>query len=79
LVTCKKVAEFFLVTHASGSRYFFNDTFVDTLTPGALEAGLTLMDYFISFIDSLDPNDGKGIQRPQWSYYSKEEQVRFQE
>jgi len=66
------------VLHGSDSHYFFNDTHVDTQTVGALECGTSLMDYFLSFIDGLDPNDGRGIQRPNWSQYSEHNQVRIE-
>ncbi|KAF5352273.1 hypothetical protein D9758_011977 [Tetrapyrgos nigripes] len=68
----------FGVWHGSDYHYLYNDTIVDTITPGALEAGVTLMDYFLSFVDSLDPNDGKGVQRPKWSVYSQHEQMVMQ-
>ncbi|KAG7086361.1 hypothetical protein E1B28_002321 [Marasmius oreades] len=29
-----------------------------------------IMDYWISFVSTLDPNDGKGAQRPVWPEYS---------
>ncbi|KAF5364921.1 hypothetical protein D9758_008164 [Tetrapyrgos nigripes] len=68
----------FGVWHGSDNQYLYNNSLVDTVTPGALEAGVTLMDYCLSFIDSLDPNDGKGVQRPEWSVYSKDEQMVMQ-
>ncbi|KAJ2935234.1 hypothetical protein H1R20_g1860, partial [Candolleomyces eurysporus] len=37
-----------------------------------------IMDYWISFADSLNPNDGKGIQRPHWSQYTPAEKVAMQ-
>ncbi|KAF5361669.1 hypothetical protein D9758_007282 [Tetrapyrgos nigripes] len=73
-----KLAPMFGILHGSDSHYLFNDTLVDTSTPGASEAGITFMDYLISFIDSLDPNDGKGMQRPQWSVYAKDGPVVLQ-
>ncbi|KAF5352295.1 hypothetical protein D9758_011969 [Tetrapyrgos nigripes] len=68
----------FGVRHGSDTEYLYNNSLVDTVTPGALEAGVTLVDYYLSFIDSLDPNDGKGVQRPKWSVYSKHEQMVMQ-
>ncbi|KAF5352296.1 hypothetical protein D9758_011968 [Tetrapyrgos nigripes] len=68
----------FGVWHGSDFQYLYNSSLVDTVAPGALEAGVTLMDYFLSFIDSLDPNDGKGVQRPEWSVYSQDEQMVMQ-
>ncbi|KAJ2920604.1 hypothetical protein H1R20_g16489, partial [Candolleomyces eurysporus] len=37
-----------------------------------------IMDYWISFADSLNPNDGKGIQRPHWPRYTPSEKVTMQ-
>ncbi|THV03013.1 esterase 1 [Dendrothele bispora CBS 962.96] len=65
----------FGVLHAADTHYFFNDSLVDTQ---ALELGTFLRDYFLSFIDSLSPNDGKGTQRPHWNHYSRDNQVIMQ-
>ncbi|RXW15268.1 hypothetical protein EST38_g10579 [Candolleomyces aberdarensis] len=37
-----------------------------------------MMDYWISFAVSLNPNDGKGIQRPHWPQYTPLERVMMQ-
>ncbi|THV01239.1 alpha/beta-hydrolase [Dendrothele bispora CBS 962.96] len=63
------------VSHATDTHYFFNDSLVDTR---ALELGTSLRDYFLSFVDSLSPNDEKGTQRPHWNHYSKDNQVIMQ-
>ncbi|KAL0569134.1 hypothetical protein V5O48_012835 [Marasmius crinis-equi] len=62
------------VPHASEIFYVFG-TLEDELGPGnvtanALEASRTVLDYWISFAVTGDPNDGKGSQRPQWTPYS---------
>lgn len=36
------------------------------------------MNYWISFAASLNPNDGKGINRPEWPQFTKESQVLLQ-
>ncbi|KAJ3524755.1 hypothetical protein NMY22_g10863 [Coprinellus aureogranulatus] len=37
-----------------------------------------MMDYWISFTVSLDPNDGKGVKRPVWPRYTKTNEVLLQ-
>ncbi|KAF9261946.1 esterase 1 [Marasmius fiardii PR-910] len=37
-----------------------------------------MIDYWISFATSLDPNDGKGLQRPLWAQYTPKNQVVMQ-
>lgn len=37
-----------------------------------------MMDYWISFATSLNPNDGKGSTRPNWSQYTPQNQVLMQ-
>ncbi|KAG2008175.1 carotenoid ester lipase [Coprinopsis cinerea AmutBmut pab1-1] len=40
-------------------------------SPSAQGFSTSLMDYWISFTVSLDPNDGKGSERPVWPEYTK--------
>ncbi|RXW11313.1 hypothetical protein EST38_g14542 [Candolleomyces aberdarensis] len=44
----------------------------------ARNASTIMMDYWISFAVSLNPNDGKGIQRPHWPQYTPSEKVTMQ-
>ncbi|KAJ3723866.1 esterase 1 [Lentinula raphanica] len=37
-----------------------------------------MIDYWVSFATSLDPNDGKGSSRPTWEQYTPENQVLIQ-
>ncbi|KAF5310380.1 hypothetical protein D9611_012087 [Ephemerocybe angulata] len=37
-----------------------------------------IADYWISFTVSLDPNDGKGVKRPEWPQYTTKNQVLLQ-
>ncbi|OBZ71373.1 Lipase 1 [Grifola frondosa] len=39
---------------------------------------LAMMDYWISFAVSLDPNDGRGSQRPHWPQYTPENEILLQ-
>ncbi|KAJ2916214.1 hypothetical protein MD484_g4188, partial [Candolleomyces efflorescens] len=57
--------------------------FVFGLTPsGADQAtrdlSTVMMDFWISFADSLNPNDGKGAQRAQWPPYTASDNVLLQ-
>ncbi|KAL0569341.1 hypothetical protein V5O48_012623 [Marasmius crinis-equi] len=59
------------VAHASEIFYLFG-TLKDELGPGkvattASELSRTIMDYWISFAVSRDPNDGRGAARPRWT------------
>ncbi|RXW15272.1 hypothetical protein EST38_g10583 [Candolleomyces aberdarensis] len=49
-------------------------------TAGAASQNLSvvMMDYWISFTVSLDPNDGKGVERPKWPQYKDKSQVLLQ-
>ncbi|EAU89173.2 lipase I [Coprinopsis cinerea okayama7 len=40
----------------------------------AQSLSVAMVDYWISFTDSLDPNDGKGVQRPVWPSYTNRNQ-----
>ncbi|KAF5350555.1 hypothetical protein D9756_008573 [Leucocoprinus leucothites] len=40
----------------------------------ALRVSALMVDYWISFATSLDPNDGKGLERPVWEQYTPENQ-----
>jgi carboxylesterase type B len=42
---------------------------------GSLRLAEQMQDYWISFVTSLTPNDGKGAQRPDWPDFSKEKLV----
>ncbi|KAJ2932843.1 hypothetical protein H1R20_g4252, partial [Candolleomyces eurysporus] len=79
------------VTHGSEIRFVFGQvppTSPDGLPPylppygSADEAARNLskimMDYWISFAVTLNPNDGKGIQRPHWPQYTPEKKVLMQ-
>ncbi|KAJ3886403.1 extracellular triacylglycerol lipase precursor [Lentinula edodes] len=48
--------------------------------PNASATGLSeaMIEYWVSFATSLDPNDGKGISRPTWEQYTPQNQVVMQ-
>ncbi|KAL0567947.1 hypothetical protein V5O48_014043 [Marasmius crinis-equi] len=70
------------VTHASEIFYVFG-TLEDELGPrkvttDALELSQTMMDYWISFAVSGDPNDGRGAVRPRWEPFSVDDPMVIQ-
>jgi carboxylesterase type B len=44
---------------------------------GSLKLANQMKDYWISFVTSLDPNDGKGVGRPDWPDFSEKQLVRL--
>ncbi|KAL0567356.1 hypothetical protein V5O48_014641 [Marasmius crinis-equi] len=70
------------VPHASEIFYVFG-TLEDELGPGkvttnALELSQTVMDYWISFAVSGNPNDGRGEARPHWAPYNPDDPMSIQ-
>ncbi|KAJ8473164.1 hypothetical protein ONZ45_g16397 [Pleurotus djamor] len=66
------------VSHASEVPYVFGAPGLLTgtvPTPSAVQLSGIMVDYWVSFATSLDPNDGKGNPRPLWSQYSASNQV----
>lgn len=66
----------FGVSHGSEIRFVYgappdNSTSATTLSR-------IMIDYWVSFATSLDPNDGRGIQRPHWGQYTTNQQVVMQ-
>ncbi|KAJ7096417.1 esterase 1 [Mycena epipterygia] len=50
---------------------------IDAL-PDSVILGTQMMDYWISFATSLDPNDGRGSQRPLWPAYMLDNPILIQ-
>ncbi|KAJ7239771.1 esterase 1 [Mycena haematopus] len=50
-----------------------NDT-----SPSALMLSRTMIDYWVSFATSLDPNDGLGTPRPEWKQFTPDNKVIIQ-
>ncbi|KAH9474384.1 Lipase 2 [Psilocybe cubensis] len=66
----------FGVFHGSEVPYVYgapSDTSASSLRISSL-----MIDYWVSFATSLDPNDGRGIPRPHWAQYTPENQVIMQ-
>ncbi|KAJ2932844.1 hypothetical protein H1R20_g4251, partial [Candolleomyces eurysporus] len=66
-----------LISHAAEIAYVYGQL---PPTAGAASQNLSvvIMDYWISFTVSLDPNDGKGVERPKWPQYKDKNQVLLQ-
>jgi len=68
------------VIHALDIYYLYN--IVSALSPppsaSSLKLSRQMIDYWVSFATSLDPNDGLGNARPEWPQYKPSEQVLLQ-
>ncbi|PPQ91996.1 hypothetical protein CVT25_004652 [Psilocybe cyanescens] len=64
------------VTHGSEVPFVYGAP-TDT-SASALRISAVMIDYWVSFATSLDPNDGHGIPRPHWAQYTPENQVLMQ-
>ncbi|KAJ7803519.1 esterase 1 [Mycena olivaceomarginata] len=58
------------VTHTADLLYVFGLNTVFGRPPSAVILGTQMIDYWLSFATSLDPNDGLGSSRPGWSEYT---------
>ncbi|KAJ7150711.1 extracellular triacylglycerol lipase precursor [Mycena filopes] len=62
------------IPHASELSYVYGYPVVDFISPGSPEAFATLspvvMDYWLAFAATLDPNDGKGSARAHWEPFT---------
>ncbi|KAF9545226.1 esterase 1 [Agrocybe pediades] len=67
---------FFGVSHASELDFVYGVP--PTTSDNAVQLSRMMVDYWVSFATSLDPNDGKGTQRPLWPQYTTENQVLLQ-
>ncbi|KAF4608114.1 hypothetical protein EYR40_000458 [Pleurotus pulmonarius] len=65
------------VSHASEIPYVYGapGIFGGTVTPEAIALSRIMVDYWVSFATSLDPNDGKGFPRPVWTQYTPSNQA----
>jgi len=46
------------------------------LSPSSTNLSTIMMDYWVSFATSLDPNDGRGTPRHRWEPYTSQNQAR---
>lgn len=62
-----------VVSHSVEIAYVFGSWL--NAGPGSRPLSASIIDYWLSFAVSLDPNDGKGTERPQWPQYTPTNQV----
>ncbi|KAF8056297.1 extracellular triacylglycerol lipase precursor [Lyophyllum atratum] len=63
---------------AHGSEVTFVYGKPTTATPSSTKLSSLMIEYWVSFATSLDPNDGRGLERPEWAQYTHENQVVMQ-
>jgi hypothetical protein len=61
------------IPHASDIPYLYGSCVGLSATCPTLSR--TMMDYLLSFVTGLDPNDKRGAPRPQWLPYTKKSAV----
>ncbi|KAJ7584694.1 extracellular triacylglycerol lipase precursor [Mycena floridula] len=67
------------VDHSSEVLFVYGGVAVNASAPvEARQLSSVMVDYWVSFATSLDPNDGKGIPRPNWAQYTPENPVLIQ-
>ncbi|KAG7090605.1 hypothetical protein E1B28_009707 [Marasmius oreades] len=62
------------VSHGSEVLFVFGGV----TNPADVPLSRTMIDYWVSFVTSLDPNDGKGLPRPSWAQYTPQNEVLLQ-
>ncbi|ESK83717.1 extracellular triacylglycerol lipase precursor [Moniliophthora roreri MCA 2997] len=68
------------VPHTSEISYVFGNLEVenDMMPDSAKELSTVMMDYWIAFTNGMNPNDGKGLERPDWDVYTVHKPVMMQ-
>ncbi|KAJ7127849.1 esterase 1 [Mycena epipterygia] len=67
------------VTHTSEIFYVFGlEAVVGSRPASAVQLSTQMVDYWVSFATSLDPNDGHGSKRPIWSQYTCNDEMLLQ-
>ncbi|KAF5353626.1 hypothetical protein D9757_012454 [Collybiopsis confluens] len=64
------------VSHGSEIAYVYGAPTDNSTSAAVISA--TMINYWVSFATSLDPNDGKGVPRPTWEQYTPDNQVLIQ-
>ncbi|KAJ7463191.1 extracellular triacylglycerol lipase precursor [Mycena latifolia] len=67
------------VTHIAEIPYVYGaEAFIPNTPASSVELSKRMVDYWVSFATSLDPNDGLGSARPAWSQYRCGDEVILQ-
>ncbi|KAK0447147.1 extracellular triacylglycerol lipase precursor [Armillaria borealis] len=67
-----------LVPHGSEIPFIYGTLNSSAEPESSILLGEMMVDYWVSFATSLDPNDGLGISRPFWPQYTPENEVLLQ-
>ncbi|KAF8181104.1 esterase 1 [Pholiota molesta] len=63
------------VAHSSEINYVFGGAINNFKTPAAQALSTNIQDYWLSFVTTLTPNDGRGSRRPNWQQYTTDNQI----
>ncbi|GLB39569.1 putative type-B carboxylesterase lipase family protein [Lyophyllum shimeji] len=63
---------------AHGSEVTFVYGRPNTITPTSTRLSSLMIEYWVSFATSLDPNDGRGLERPHWDQYTPDKEALMQ-
>ncbi|PBK63745.1 esterase 1 [Armillaria solidipes] len=66
------------VSHGSEIAFVYGDPGTLNQSASAKALSVAMIDYWVSFATSLDPNDGRGSRRPTWPQYTPKRQVLLQ-
>ncbi|KAK0219624.1 extracellular triacylglycerol lipase precursor [Armillaria nabsnona] len=66
------------VSHGSEIVFVYGDPETRNQSASANALSIAMIDYWVSFATSLDPNDGRGSPRPTWPQYTPKRQVLLQ-
>ncbi|KAK0462856.1 extracellular triacylglycerol lipase precursor [Desarmillaria tabescens] len=66
------------VPHGGELPFVFGDVAAMNETASVVALSTVMIDYWLSFATSLDPNDGFGSQRPTWAQYTASDQALLQ-
>jgi len=64
------------VTHGAELKYVYGG--LADGTPPSMNLSISMIDYWVSFATSLDPNDGHGSERVAWPQYTPDNEVLLQ-
>ncbi|KAF8993117.1 extracellular triacylglycerol lipase precursor [Hymenopellis radicata] len=72
------IAPYLGVAHANDVYFVYGAVPSMNETASSNALSLAMIDYWVSFATSLDPNDGLGVARPLWPQYTSDNQVLMQ-
>lgn len=67
-----QLPDFVGVPHGSEINYVYGEP--DDQSASSLRISKLMIDYWVSFATSLNPNDGKGLERPLWEQFTPQNQ-----